>query len=111
MMNYEVLKEERRKAVDKYRAHQEAYGIHGRYYNMKAMDYYQDLIDIYDSVQSAANAEKAERERSDRRATEFIKALKAYMNNYGRMNMMDLNEFLTDSGYRILFTGAMKEDE
>lgn len=111
MMNYEVLKEERRKAVEKYRAHQEAYGIHGRYYNLKAMDYYQDLIDIYDSAQYAANAEKAERERSDRRAEEFLNALRAYMRNYGRMNMMDLNEFLSDSGYRILFTGAKKEEK
>ena len=101
-MNIELLRDMIAQAGRKYKEHQESYGVTGRYYNMKAMEKYQDLIDIYSEALRADSIRETVRENDSIRFRRFVNEIYKLLQERGMMTDRDFKEFMNTTGWKLL---------
>lgn len=101
-MNIELVRDMIAQAGRKYKEHNEVYGVTGRYYNLKAMEKYQDLIDIYSEALRANSIRETVRENDSIRFRRFVNEIYKLLQERGMMTDRDFKEFMNTSGWKVL---------
>lgn len=101
-MNIELVRDMIAQAGRKYKEHNEAYGVTGRYYNLKAMEKYQDLIDIYSEALRADSIRVTVQENDSIRFRRFVNEIYKLLQERGMMTDRDFKEFMNTTGWKLL---------